>query len=60
MKIVDKNVTKHVMQYREEIVDVPSVLNQEHLVEAVEAMHVEAITRVMNPRFRSSRSRYRR
>ena len=36
MKIVDKNVTKHVMQYREEIVDVPSVLNQEHLVEAVE------------------------
>ena len=60
MKIVDKNVTKHDMQYREEIADVPSVLNQEHLVEAVEVMHVEAITRVMNPRFRSSRSRYRR
>ena len=36
LKIVDKNVIKHVMQYREEIVDVPSVLNQEHLVEAVE------------------------
>ena len=48
------------MQYREEIVDVPSALNQEHLVVAVEVMHVEAIARVMNPRFRSSRSRYRR
>ena len=35
VKTVDKNVTKHVMQYREKIVDVPSVLNQEHLVEAV-------------------------
>jgi len=50
---VDKQVPKHVMQYFEKIVDVPTVLQQEVPFEVLEVQVVETITEVPRPQYQT-------